>query len=136
MERNIKQRNKITEKIKSIQNEREKTIDECVDKENWQNKIQKVYEKYDKILIPLLVKEFSLRFPKRKNTWFSDFCSKYKDGTTRITEKEFRVFERYCEKDPCSTHSIGIKYCRIGNRFVTIEHRKNNTYIVDFFKLI
>jgi len=135
MERNIKIRNNIIEKIDAIKKEREKEIDMVFCDKSWNERMSKIYDKYDKVLIPLVIKEFYLRFPSIRNDWFKNFCSKFQDGTSKITENDFHIFERYCEEDPNNSYMTGVKYCRVSKRFITIEYVKNNTYIVDFSKI-
>ena len=63
--------------------------------------------------------ERALCYPESRNEWFMNFVASFADGITSISEKQYNVFSRYCERDN-DTWRTGSTYCRIGDRFITL----------------
>ena len=69
--------------------------------------------------------ERALCFPESRNEWFKNFVASFADGTTRISEKQYYVFARYCEEDDDTWRTYS-KYCRVGDRFITLTWKNSN----------
>jgi hypothetical protein len=69
--------------------------------------------------------ERALCYPEPRNDWFKNFVASFADGITCISEKQYNVFGRYCESDN-DTWTTGSRYCRIGDRFITLTWKNSN----------
>lgn len=72
----------------------------------------------------LLGRSEMLAAPERKNAWFADFVRSFGEVCDRyLTEKQYRVFERYCESpheyESRSRYCIKT-FCRVENLHVTV----------------
>lgn len=65
--------------------------------------------------------EFALRYPESRNEWFKKFVSSFPIGRTQISEKQYRIFAKYCENNEEDAWRTCEMYCRIGDKFITIK---------------
>lgn len=69
--------------------------------------------------------EFALCYPESRNEWFINFVNSFAEGSTQISEKQYRVFKRYCE-DNDETWRTYTCYCRVGNKLISLKWKNSN----------
>lgn len=69
----------------------------------------------------LWIKCFAAQFHKTRNEWFAGVVEQYADGEWHsISEKQYRCFTKYACDEDCDTWKNGQKYCRCGNKLITV----------------
>lgn len=124
--RNWDQRTKLHRRAEELLKKAEEEKDAAMDIEDDDVYDQRIQEIDDTIMAEfwrIALEEFSLCYPLVRNKWFTDVVEGFPVGTTRITEKQYHAFSRYCEGNDM-TWRTGEVYARTKGKFVTLC-RKN-----------
>lgn len=126
--RNWDKRLALHNKASALLEEAEKQMELAIDIEDddeWEARNDEIKNTIMKRFWEIYKTEFALCYPESRNEWFANFVSSFADGCTQISEKQYRIFARYCEENE-ETWRSHERYCRMEDRLIRLKWQNNN----------
>lgn len=125
--------NKAYELLAEAEKQRELALDIENDDE-WKQRNDEIDNTIMKRFFEIEKTEFALCQPESRNEWFKSFVSSFDDGSTQISEKQYRIFAQYCEGNEESWRTYE-SYCRVGDRLISLKWKNQNRSVkIEKFK--